>query len=78
MDVNIKGQVSIDTSAAEGSMTKLNATIKDAKKALADTKIGSNEYKAAHSNWLQHRKNYRPLRNLQTKPTEKAAKRLRY
>ena len=46
-DVNIKGQVSIDTSAAEGSMTKLNATIKDAKKALADAKIGSTEYKAA-------------------------------
>ena len=46
-DVNIKGQVSIDTSAAEGSMNKLNATIKDAKKALADAKVGSNEYKAA-------------------------------
>ena len=33
-DVNIKGQVSIDTSAAEGSMNSLNQKIKESKKAL--------------------------------------------
>lgn len=46
-EVEIKGKISIDTGASEGSMNKMLANIKDIKKSLGEAEVGSKKYKEA-------------------------------
>jgi hypothetical protein len=48
-DVEIRGKISVDTGNTQKSVNEMLESIKQTKKALADTKVGSEEYKAAQA-----------------------------